>query len=109
TENEIINREVITSYYIFGKALKDKYDYYKKNNPKHTAQALVNKEVKSQLSNFVSDDLLRKKKERAQKIYKLFTEIGVDKIQHVKSITASSILKLSQDEIDAILVHFSQK
>ncbi|CAG8856836.1 16591_t:CDS:1, partial [Gigaspora margarita] len=55
------------------------------------------------------DDLLQKKKERAQKIYELFTEIGVDKIQCVKLITASSISKLSQDEINAILVHFSQK
>ncbi|CAG8634109.1 30058_t:CDS:1, partial [Gigaspora margarita] len=109
TENEIINREVITSYYLFGKALEDKYNHYKKNNPKCTAQALVNKEVRLQLPNSVSDDLLRKKKERAQKIYELFTEIGVDKIQHVKSITVSSISKLSQDEIDAILVHFSQK
>ncbi|KAF0514681.1 hypothetical protein F8M41_017531 [Gigaspora margarita] len=109
TENEIINREVITSYYIFSKALEDKYDHYKKNNPKRTALALVNKEVRSQLPNSVSDDLLQKKKERAQKIYELFTEIGVDKIQRVKSITASSISKLSQDEIDAILVHFSQK
>ncbi|CAG8678059.1 3305_t:CDS:2 [Gigaspora margarita] len=109
TENEIINREVITSYYLFGKALEDKYDHYKKNNPKRTAQALVNKEIKSQLPNSVSDDLLRKKKERAHKIYELFTEIGVDKIQRIKSITASSISKLSQDEIEAILVHFSQK
>ncbi|CAG8661526.1 9857_t:CDS:10, partial [Gigaspora margarita] len=104
TENEIINQEVITSYYLFGKALEDKYDHYKKNNPKRTAQALVNKEVRSQLPNSVSDDLLRKKKERAQKIYELFTEIGVDKIQRVKSITASSISKLSQNEIDAILL-----
>ncbi|CAG8843056.1 14436_t:CDS:1, partial [Gigaspora margarita] len=110
TQNEIINQEVITTYYLFNKALEEKYDYYiKKNNPKRTAQALVNKEVRSQLPNSVSDDLLRKKKERAQKIYELFTEIGVDKIQRVKSITALSISKLSQDEIDAILIHFSQK
>ncbi|CAG8781835.1 34365_t:CDS:1 [Racocetra persica] len=51
TENEIINREVITSYYLFDKALEDKYDHYKKNKPKRTAQALVNKEVRSQLPN----------------------------------------------------------
>ncbi|CAG8585135.1 35511_t:CDS:2, partial [Racocetra persica] len=40
-------------------------------------QALVNKEVRSQLPNSVSDDLLRKKKERAQKIYELFTKLGL--------------------------------
>ncbi|KAF0490022.1 hypothetical protein F8M41_022009 [Gigaspora margarita] len=80
TQNEIINQDIVTSYYLFGKALEEKYNHYKKNNPKHTAQALVNKEVRSQLPNSVSNDLLQKKKERAQKIYELFTEIGVNKI-----------------------------
>ncbi|CAG8801230.1 23168_t:CDS:2 [Gigaspora margarita] len=37
------------------------------------------------------------------------SEIGENKIKQVKSFTASSISKLSQDEIDKILVHFSQK
>ncbi|CAG8830441.1 38813_t:CDS:2, partial [Gigaspora margarita] len=62
-QNEITNQEVITCYYLFGKALEDRYDNYKKNNPKRTAQVLVNKEVRLQLPNSVSDDLLRKKKE----------------------------------------------
>ena len=96
-------------YHAKNPTLENRYNYYKKNNLKRTAQALVNKEVRSQLPNSVSDDLLRKKKERAQKICELFIKIGVDKIQRVKSITASSISKLSQDEIDAILVHLSQK
>ncbi|CAB5367308.1 unnamed protein product [Rhizophagus irregularis] len=53
------------------------YDHYKKNNPKRTAQALVNKEVREQHPGSVSDDLLRKKKEWALKIYNLFSEIVV--------------------------------
>ncbi|CAG8845618.1 502_t:CDS:1 [Gigaspora margarita] len=57
-QNEIMNQEVITCYYHFGKALDNRYDHYKKSNPKRTAQALVNKEVRSQLPNSVSDDLL---------------------------------------------------
>ncbi|KAF0552455.1 hypothetical protein F8M41_021773 [Gigaspora margarita] len=109
TQNEIINQEVITTYYLFGKALIDRYEYYKTNNPKHTAQALVNKEISEQLPTTISNTLLRKRKERAQKIYNLFSEIGENKIQHIKSISALSISKLSQDEIDTILVHFSQK
>uniref|UniRef100_U9SIX0 Uncharacterized protein n=1 Tax=Rhizophagus irregularis (strain DAOM 181602 / DAOM 197198 / MUCL 43194) TaxID=747089 RepID=U9SIX0_RHIID len=44
-EEEIAKQNVIKSYYNFGKALEDHYDHYKKNNPKRTAQALVNKEV----------------------------------------------------------------
>ncbi|CAG8693800.1 15614_t:CDS:10, partial [Gigaspora margarita] len=103
TQNEIINQEVITSYYLLGKALENRYDYYKKSNPKQTAQALVNNDIRSQLPNSVSDNLLRKKKEWALKIYDLFSEIGIEKIQRVKSLTVSSISNLSQDEIDQIL------
>ncbi|CAG8796323.1 18238_t:CDS:2, partial [Gigaspora margarita] len=91
------------------KTLIDRYEYYKTNNPKHTAQALVNKEISKQLPTTISDTLLQKRKERAQKIYNLFSEIGENKIQHIKTISALSISKLSQDEIDTILVHFSQK
>ncbi|CAG8809364.1 11434_t:CDS:2, partial [Racocetra fulgida] len=40
TQNEIINQDIVTSYYLFGKALINRYEYYKTNNPKHTAQAL---------------------------------------------------------------------
>ncbi|CAG8853785.1 6446_t:CDS:1, partial [Gigaspora margarita] len=51
TENGIINQKVITSYYLFGKALENKYNHYKNNNPKCTAQILVNKKVRLQLPN----------------------------------------------------------
>ncbi|CAB5357902.1 unnamed protein product [Rhizophagus irregularis] len=44
---------------------------------RRTAQALVNKEVREQHPGSVSDDLLRKKKEWALKIYNLFSEIVV--------------------------------
>ncbi|CAG8595928.1 57_t:CDS:1, partial [Racocetra fulgida] len=37
TQNKIINQEVITSYYLLNKALENRYDYYKKSNPKQTA------------------------------------------------------------------------
>ncbi|CAB4495817.1 unnamed protein product [Rhizophagus irregularis] len=107
-EEEIAKRNVIKSYYNFGKALEDRYDHYKKNNPKRTAQALVNKEVRNQLSDSVSDDLLQKKKEWALKIYDLFSEIGEHMIQRIKSFSVASISKLSQDDIDHILVRFAK-
>ena len=107
-EEEIAKRNVIKSYYNFGKALEDRYDHYKKNNPKRTAQALVNKEVRNQLPDSVSDDLLRKKKEWALKIYDLFSEIGEHMIQRIKSFSVASISKLSQVDIDHILVRFAK-
>ncbi|CAG8828890.1 22784_t:CDS:2, partial [Gigaspora margarita] len=54
--------------------------HYKKNNSKHMAQGLANNEVRIRLPS-VSQSLLRKMKERAQKIYDLFNEIGVNKIK----------------------------
>ncbi|GES94877.1 hypothetical protein GLOIN_2v1788173 [Rhizophagus clarus] len=77
----------------FGKAFDRYFNNYKKDNPKRTAQALINKEVRKQLFDTVSDDVLRKKKERALKIFELFSEIGEDKIQRIKSFT-SAISKL---------------
>jgi len=107
-QEEVAKRDVIKSYYNFGKALEDRYDHYKKNNPKRTAQALVNKEVRKQLPDSVSDDLLRKKKEWALKIYDLFSEIGEHMIQRIKSFSVASISKLSQNDIDHILIKFAK-
>ncbi|GES91194.1 hypothetical protein GLOIN_2v1523055 [Rhizophagus clarus] len=55
------------------------------NNPKRTAQALVNKVVRKQLPDSVSNDLLQKEKERALKIYDLFSEIGEHMIQRLEA------------------------
>ncbi|CAJ0885388.1 13920_t:CDS:2 [Entrophospora sp. SA101] len=94
SKNETTNQDVIRCYYCFGKALEDRFEHYKKTNPKRTAQALVNEEVRKQLPHTLSDALLRKKKERAQKIYDLFNGIGEDMIRRIKSFTALTISKL---------------
>ena len=109
SKNETTNQDVIRCYYCFGKALEDRFEHYKKTNPKRTAQALVNEEVRKQLPHTLSDALLRKKKERAQKIYDLFNGIGEDMIRRIKSFTALTISKLSQDDIDYILVKLAKK
>jgi hypothetical protein len=61
---EIASRDVIKSYFNFGKALTERFDYYMNANPKRTSQVLVNEEVREQLPVSVSDDSLRKRKER---------------------------------------------
>ncbi|GES77025.1 hypothetical protein GLOIN_2v515277 [Rhizophagus clarus] len=48
-QEEVAKRAVIKSYFNFGKALNDQFSHYLKTNPKHTAQALVNQEVRKQL------------------------------------------------------------
>jgi hypothetical protein len=84
-KKEIAKRNVIKSYFNFGKAQL-------KTNPKRTAQTLVNKEVRNQLPDSVSDDALRKRKE---KVFELFNEIDGDKIYKIKSFSALTISKLT--------------
>ncbi|CAG8644514.1 13338_t:CDS:2, partial [Gigaspora rosea] len=48
--NKIANQEVIKSYYLFGKALIQRFKYYSdKSFNEHQAQIAVNKELKKQL------------------------------------------------------------
>ncbi|CAJ0751817.1 19445_t:CDS:1, partial [Entrophospora sp. SA101] len=67
------------------------------------ARDKVDKEVKEQLPKEVTDTTRWKQTERARKIYDLFDEIGIDKIQRVKSYSALAISKLSWENIDYIV------
>ena len=51
-------------------------------------------------------DTLRKKTQRAVKIFKLFRKIGVDKIKRVISYSANAISKLTASQIRSIEQHF---
>ncbi|RHZ87744.1 hypothetical protein Glove_30g121 [Diversispora epigaea] len=99
---ETTNQEVIRSYFAFGKKLEDRFEYYKKSNRDRKAQKKLIDEVTEQLPNDLSRNAIEKRLERARKIYYLFSNIGYDKIQLVKSYSALRISKLSWDEIDAI-------
>ncbi|RIA95896.1 hypothetical protein C1645_816039 [Glomus cerebriforme] len=115
-ENKIFARkeekntqEVIRCYYFFGKALVDRFDHYKKlDNKERTAQALVNEEVKDQLSDKINNIDILTLKERTQKIYEFFNEIGEDKIQKVRSLSAVEISELSCDHIDYVLTELAK-
>ncbi|CAG8809996.1 24093_t:CDS:2, partial [Cetraspora pellucida] len=89
-DNRKSNQEVIKRYYNFGLNLTKRLEYHKKSHKKQVAKILVNDEVRNQISKEVSDDTLRKKTERARKIYKLFDAIGEDKMK--ENITAGSVI-----------------
>ncbi|PKB92826.1 hypothetical protein RhiirA5_487582, partial [Rhizophagus irregularis] len=57
----------------------------------------------------ITKDGLRKKTQRAEKIYKLLKKIGLDKIQYIKSYSVNEISKFTNDEIQKIMDHFSNK
>ena len=52
-------------------------------------------------------ETLRKRTQRAIKIYKLFEKIGVDKIKNIKSYSVDSISKFTTPQIQIILDYFS--
>ncbi|KAF0410770.1 hypothetical protein F8M41_008268 [Gigaspora margarita] len=51
----------------------------------------------------ISRDALRKKTQRAEKIYTLFEEIGLDKIKLIKTYSANTISKFTNDQIREII------
>jgi hypothetical protein len=100
-------QDLILRYFHFGRALKDRYDFFRRSNPKRTSQGLVNNEVRKQIPESVNENLLRKTKERAQKIYEMFSELGVDKIKRIKTFTVSTLTHISQEDIDYVLATLS--
>ncbi|CAG8737028.1 15036_t:CDS:1, partial [Racocetra persica] len=99
---EIANREVIRSYYLFGKVLFQRFKYYSDESSNvHQAQMRVNEELEKQLPG-TTKNARNKRKERAQKIYSFFNDIGIEKIELVKSFSADSISKLSIKKINYI-------
>ena len=104
------SREVIESYFNFGEAMKKRFDHYK--NLKHgdrACLALVNDEIRQQLPDNITNDALKKRKERAGKIYGLFVSIGKEKIRGIRSFSASNISNLSQENIDYVIVEVLKK
>ncbi|CAG8641345.1 3749_t:CDS:2, partial [Diversispora eburnea] len=90
--------------------LYKQYKEYKKDNGKEASNALVFDDVRKQISK-VSDTALRKRIERARKIYKLFTaivngdeKIAKQKIVLIRSFSLYSISNLSQSNINFIIV-----
>ena len=50
-----------------------------------------------------SDEALRKRIERSEKVYKLFDSIGKEKIARLKSTPPGFILNLTKDEKDYVI------
>ena len=51
----------------------------------------------------VSRDSLRKKTQRAEKVYKFIERVGLDKIKYIKSYSATSISELTNEQIQEVI------
>ncbi|CAG8681904.1 7736_t:CDS:1, partial [Dentiscutata erythropus] len=83
-------------YYNFGLGIAKRFKfYYEKSYNINNANSEVKKEIEKQLPDGTSETTIRKRKERAQKIFHLFSKIEMDKIGRVKSFSAMTIAKLT--------------
>ncbi|CAG8797315.1 31453_t:CDS:2 [Gigaspora margarita] len=100
-------QDVLRHYFDFGGAMKKRYDHYRSLNHEELAsQSLVDDDVQKQLPKDISEEALRKRIERAQKVYGLFSSINVDvnigraTIGRVKTF---SLAALSKDDIKYVI------
>ncbi|CAB4412950.1 unnamed protein product [Rhizophagus irregularis] len=90
---------------LYREALEKRLAHYRKTNEEHEAKKKLYDAVKDQLPKEVTKSAVRKKADRAGKVYDLFFRISDDKtqrllfIQRIKTISATSISKLSDDDI----------
>ncbi|CAG8482269.1 36681_t:CDS:10 [Gigaspora margarita] len=92
SKNEDASCGLITSYFDFGEALYNRYKELKPTYGKDGARALVKSEVRKEIPEAkFSDDALKKRMERARKMFKIFNTIGKEKIARVKSIPPEKI------------------
>ncbi|CAG8826388.1 25548_t:CDS:2, partial [Racocetra persica] len=68
------------------------------------AKSMIYKEIMSHLS-YVTQETLRKRTQRANIIYNLFSAIGVDKISRIKSFSANTLSNLKTQDIELIKLH----
>ena len=84
--NENARHELIIAYFHFGEELEKRLAHYRKTDKDHEATKKVYNEVKDQLPKEVTNNALRKKSDRAKKLYDLFFRISDDKIQRMTLI-----------------------
>ncbi|CAG8504989.1 9188_t:CDS:2, partial [Dentiscutata heterogama] len=85
-------QEAILCYCNFGKALIQRRNELASekqvDSESNAVSKILNKEVRAQLPANISDTLLWKRIEKAKKLYKLFSAIGMDKIYQIHSFSA---------------------
>ncbi|CAG8546643.1 29710_t:CDS:2 [Gigaspora margarita] len=110
TKNKGASQGLIFSYFDFGEAV---FKRYKELNPEHGKdgpQALVKSEVREAIPEAkCSDEALRKRMERSEKVYKLFNSIGKEKISRIKSTPPGFILNLTKDEKDYVMAEILKR
>ncbi|CAG8697907.1 11653_t:CDS:1 [Ambispora leptoticha] len=107
-QNKNTHHEVIRSYYNFGDELEKRLAQYREANEEHDALKKLYDEVRDQLPKEVTKNALRKKADRARKIFFRITDDKIQRvvfIQRIKTFSATSISNLSSDNIKYVASH----
>ncbi|GES82545.1 hypothetical protein GLOIN_2v1769762 [Rhizophagus clarus] len=105
-DNKRTTLELIHNYYYFGKGYRLWFDHYKKTYSDDTSNSLVNDKIREYFpdQDKTSKANLRKRKEKAIKIFKLFDGVGgVNKVNCIKTFSASTISRLGVKDIDYLI------
>ncbi|CAG8706505.1 8961_t:CDS:2, partial [Acaulospora morrowiae] len=104
-------QEAIACYCLFGKALsrrRNEIASERQVDPEsNTVGRILNEEVKAQLPADTSDSLLRKRIEKAKKLYKLFDSIYNVSFDYSIDVNLP-LAELRDDEKSSILTHVTQ-
>ncbi|KAF0484859.1 hypothetical protein F8M41_022899 [Gigaspora margarita] len=104
SKNKDASHALISSYFDFGEALFNQYKELKLTYGKEGARVLVKSEVRKEIPETkLSDDALRKRMKRAQKIHRIFNAIGKEKIVRIASTPPGLILNLTGDDTDYVI------
>ncbi|GBB88039.1 hypothetical protein RclHR1_14590001 [Rhizophagus clarus] len=104
TKNEDASHDLISNYFNFGEALYNRYKELKPTYGKEGARALVKSEVRKEIPETkFSDDTLKKRMERARKMFRIFDTIGKKKITRVKLTPSGFILNLTVDDTNYVI------
>src|ERR1044072_1963645 len=97
----------ISCHHSYGKKFKESVQEIiaRDNVSDQTARKQLFQDIIKHLSG-ITLETLRKRTQRAIKIYKLFENIGVDRIKNIKSYSADSISKFTKPQIQIILDYF---
>ncbi|GBC09900.1 hypothetical protein RclHR1_00920018 [Rhizophagus clarus] len=97
----------ISCRYSYGKRFEESVQEIiaRDNVSDQTARKQLFQDIIKHLSG-ITLETLRKRTQRAIKIYKLFEKIGVDRIKNIKSYSADSISKFTKHQIQIILNYF---
>ncbi|CAG8697495.1 11587_t:CDS:1 [Racocetra fulgida] len=101
-------RDKIISWYRYGENHEIKIREMMLNNSlsERAVQSKLYKEILVFLPN-IKQSHLRKKTEKANKVYDLFRQIGVDKIECITTFSADKISRFTRNDIQTIINYFS--